>query len=150
MLKKLFHILFFTTDRAIFLYKFSRWFYNKNYKRTAYVLKNLNITLNGCEISPAAIIGSNPTLCHSVGIVIGDGVIIGDNVKIFQNVTLGTKDGKTPLYPKIGNNVTLFAGSVIVGNIQVGDNCRIGANSVVLKSVPSNSIVTGIPAKLIK
>ena len=83
---------------------------------------------------------------HPVGIVIGQGVNIGKNCTIYQNVTIGSKNGK---YPKIGNNVIIYANSVVVGDITIGDNSIIGAGSVVLKSFPSNSIIAGNPAKII-
>ncbi|MEJ9228310.1 serine O-acetyltransferase [Peribacillus butanolivorans] len=146
MMRKIRDIVLFTPHRAIFLYRLSNKIYNKGWTKTAYILKSINITLNGCEISPAAKIGKNLTICHTPGIVIGDGVVIGDNAKLFQNITLGTKDGSSPEYPIVGNNVTLFCGCVIVGNVTIGDNSVIGANSVVLNSVPTNSIAVGIPA----
>ena len=83
-----------------------------------------------------------------MGCVVHDDAVIGDNCKIFANVTIGNKwsDGKnTSGPPKIGNNVVIGAGSVIIG-----DNCVIGANSVVLKDVPPDSVIAGVPAKVIK
>ena len=89
---------------------------------------------------------------HPIGIVINGACEIGNNCTIFQNVTIG--DGfssKTKShYPKIGNDVTIFANSVVVGGITVGDNATIGAGSVVIHDVPSNAVAVGNPAKIIK
>lgn len=141
-------IIISTKYRAVFLYRLSSWFYRKRMRKTASFIKHLNITLNGCEISPSAKIGKNFTLSHTVGIVIGHGVVIGDNVNIYQNVTLGTKDGVKPEYPIIGDNVTLFAGCAILGPVRIGEYSIVGANSVVTKNIPPNSMAIGIPATI--
>ena len=86
---------------------------------------------------------------HPVGIVIGEGVKIGKNVTIYQNVTIGRKDIDIAKYPSIGDNVVIYSGAKILGNIVIGNNSVIGANSVVLNDVPENSVVAGIPAKII-
>ena len=88
---------------------------------------------------------------HGMGIVIGETSIIGDNVTIYHGVTLGGVSlAKGKRHPTIGNNVLIGAGAKILGNITIGDNSKIGANSVVLKAVPENSVAVGIPAKLLK
>lgn len=87
---------------------------------------------------------------HPLGIVIGEGVIIGNNVTIYQNVTLGRKDKEINKYPIIGDNVTIYAGAKILGNVKIGNNAIVGANAVVLKDVPDNSIAVGVPAKILK
>ena len=89
---------------------------------------------------------------HPVGIVISKGINMGRNVTVYQNVTIGTKAGAhgESQRPTIGDNVTIFAGAVIVGDIVVGRNSMIGANSVVLKDVPENEIWAGVPARFIK
>ncbi|MDH1767226.1 serine acetyltransferase [Comamonas aquatica] len=88
-------------------------------------------------------------LRHPSSIIIGDGVRLGSNVIIFQNVTIGRSDTDVANYPKIGDNVIIYAGAVIVGDVEIGANCIIGANSVVTKSIPDNSIAVGAPAKII-
>ena len=93
-----------------------------------------------------ALVDASVSFPHFIGIVIGDKVKIGRKCTIFQNVTLGKKNG---CYPTIGNGVTIFAGSVIVGDITIGDNSVIGANSFVDKDVPENSCVAGVPARVI-
>ena len=100
----------------------------------------LNVVLNGCYISPRATIGSGLRLPHATGIVIGDGSVIGRDVTIYQNVTLGRKNAKHNAYPSIGNNCTIYAGAVLVGEIEVGQSSIIGANAVVQESLPERSV----------
>jgi serine O-acetyltransferase len=107
--------------------------------------------LTGIEIHPAAVIGKGFFIDHGMGVVIGETTEIGDYVTLFQGVTLGgtgKEHGKR--HPTIGNHVVIGAGAKILGGIKVGDNVKIGANSVVLKSVPANSTVIGVPARIIK
>lgn len=85
---------------------------------------------------------------HPIGIVIGKKVEIGRKCTIYQNVTLGTKDGVT--YPIIGDDVTIYANSVVFGNITIGNNVIIGAGSIVNFDVPDNSVVAGNPAKIVR
>lgn len=100
-----------------------------------------------CRISPGARIKSGLYLPHPDGIVIGEKSIIGKNVTIYQQVTIGQNHKK---YPIIGNNVIIYAGAKIIGNVHIGDNSIIGANAVVTKDVPSNSIWGGNPARELK
>ena len=101
----------------------------------------------GVVISPSCYIGNNLLLPHPVGIVIGRDVIIGDNCIIYQNVTLGQKEDQ---FPVVGDNVTIFAGAQIIGNLRIGSNAIIGANAVVLKDVPESSTAVGVPARIIR
>jgi serine O-acetyltransferase len=104
--------------------------------------------LTGIEIHPSAKIGTSFFIDHGMGVVIGETAEIGDYVTLFQGVTLGgtgKEHGKR--HPTIGNHVVVGAGAKILGGIKVGDNVKIGANSVVLKSVPTNSTVIGVPAR---
>jgi serine O-acetyltransferase len=98
------------------------------------------------DVSYDAQIGYNLFFPHPFCIVIGKNVIIGDNVKIYQGVTLGQNRG---YYPRIGDNVIIYAGAKIIGQIDVGMNAVIGANAVVTKNVKDNEIVAGIPATVI-
>ena len=92
-------------------------------------------------------IGKGFFLAHPIGIVINDEAIIGDYVWVYQNVTIAKMYGKGA--PIIGNNVLLFAGAKIIGNVKIGDNVVIGANAVVTHDIPDNAIAVGIPAKVI-
>lgn len=96
------------------------------------------------EIFYSSTIGRGLRINHGIGSVIGARCIIGDNCLIHQNCTLGDKDGGRP---KLGNNVIMYAGSMVLGNVTIGDNSIIGANSVVLNDFPANSILVGTPAK---
>ena len=100
----------------------------------------------GIEIHPGAIIGKGLFIDHGSGVVIGETAIVGDNVTLFHGVTLGgTGKEKGKRHPTIGNNVFIGTGAKLLGNITIGDNVKIGANAVVLKDVPSNTTVVGVP-----
>jgi serine O-acetyltransferase len=107
--------------------------------------------LTGIEIHPAAKIGKGFFIDHGMGVVIGETAEIGDDVTLYQGVTLGGTGFATgKRHPTLGNHVVVGAGAKILGGIKIGDNVKIGANSVVLKSVPANSTVIGVPARIIK
>lgn len=115
------------------------------YSADAYSL--LGREIGQIEIFYSSTIGPGLKINHGGGTVIGARCSIGANCTIHQNCTLGDKNGGRP---KIGNNVTIYAGSMILGDITIGDNSIIGANSVVMESCPANSILVGSPAKIIK
>lgn len=103
----------------------------------------------GIEIHPGATIGAGFFIDHGMGVVIGETAIIGDNVTIYQGATLGgTGKEKGKRHPTIGNNVVIGAGAKVLGNILVGDNSYIGSNAVVIKDVPPNSTVVGVPGRI--
>ena len=107
--------------------------------------------MTGIEIHPRAVIGRGFFIDHGMGVVIGETTIIGDFVTLFQGVTLGgTGKDRGKRHPTLGNHVVVGAGAKVLGNITIGDFVKIGANSVVLRSVPSNSTVIGIPGRIIK
>ncbi len=107
--------------------------------------------LTGIEIHPVAKIGTGFFIDHGMGVVIGETAEIGDHVTLFQGVTLGgTGNERGKRHPTLGNHVVVGAGAKILGGIKIGDHVKVGANSVVLKSVPANSTVIGVPARVIK
>ncbi len=106
--------------------------------------------LTGIEIHPGAKIGHGVVIDHGMGVVIGETAEIGDNVLIYQGVTLGGVSlNKGKRHPTIGNNVVIGAGAKILGPISIGDGSLIGAGSVLLKAVPANSTVVGIPGRVV-
>ena len=107
--------------------------------------------VTGVEIHPGASIGHGFFIDHGMGVVIGETAEIGDYVTLFQGVTLGgTGKDKGKRHPTLGSHVVVGSGAKVLGNIRIGDSVKIGANSVVLRSVPSNSTVTGIPGRIVK
>ncbi|MDT3919367.1 serine O-acetyltransferase [Staphylococcus saprophyticus] len=125
------------------------------YKKKKYVLARLisqsTRFFTGIEIHPGAQIGRRLFIDHGMGVVIGETCRIGDNVTIYQGVTLGgTGKEKGKRHPDIGDNVLIAAGAKVLGNITINSNVNIGANSVVLNTVPSYSTVVGIPGHIVK
>lgn len=107
--------------------------------------------LTGIEIHPGATIGREFFIDHGMGVVIGETTIIGDGVTLYQGVTLGgTGKERGKRHPTIGNNVVVGTGAKVLGNITVGDNSYIGANAVVIKDVPPDSTVVGVPGRITK
>ena len=103
----------------------------------------------GIEIHPGAAIGRSLFIDHGMGVVIGETAIVGDNVLLYQGVTLGGTGKETgKRHPTVGNHVVIGAGAKVLGNIHIGDNAYIGANAVVIKDVPPNSTVVGIPGRI--
>ncbi len=105
--------------------------------------------LTGIEIHPGAQIGKGLFIDHGMGVVIGETTIIGDNVTLFQGVTLGgTGKEQGKRHPTLGDNIVVGAGAKILGNIKIGSNSYIGANAVVVKPVPENTTVVGVPGRI--
>ena len=118
---------------------FARWF--------QYMVK----IVTNIEIHPGANIGNSFFIDHGSGVVIGETSIIGDDVTLYQGVTLGgVATKKEKRHPTLGSNIVVGAGAKVLGNIEIGDYVQIGANSVVLKDVPSRSTVVGIPGRIVK
>ena len=115
------------------------------------LISQLTRFLTGVEIHPGAIIGRGFFIDHGMGVVIGETTEIGDNVTIFQGVTLGgTGKERGKRHPTIGNNVVIGCGAKILGAIRIGNNAKVGAGSVVLKDVPDNCTVVGVPATIVR
>lgn len=115
------------------------------------VLAHITKILTQIEIHPGAKIGKNFFIDHGSGVIIGETTIIGDNVTIYQAVTLGgVSTKKEKRHPTLGSNIIVGAGAKVLGNIEIGDYVQIGANSVVVKDIPSYSTVVGIPGRIVK
>jgi serine O-acetyltransferase len=135
---------------ALKLHRLSHKLYLKKRYKTARFINYVSRVLTGADIHPGAVIGNGFFIDHATGVVIGETSEIGNNVSIYQGVTLGgISTEKKKRHPTIGNNVVIGAGATILGPITIGDNVRVGAGSVVVKSVPPNSTVVGVPAKIV-
>jgi serine O-acetyltransferase len=130
--------------------KFMNLLSNKGFVAFASLVEQRIYYRFNCLISSKAKIGKNVNFMHPIGNVIGTGVVIGDDCKIWQNVTIGAKSFDELKYPCIGNNVTIYANAVVIGDIFVGDNVIIGAGAIVAKNCSANSVVVGNPAKIAK
>lgn len=136
---------------ALIHYRIAHFFYKIRLFFIARLISQLSRSLTGIEIHPGAQIGKGFFIDHGMGVVIGETTIIGDNVLLYQGVTLGgTGLHKGKRHPTISNNVVIGTGAKVLGNITVGDNSYIGANAVVIKDVPANSTVVGVPGRITK
>ena len=143
-------VLCYSGLHALWFYRFDHWLWTHGLRTTARFLSQFARWLTGIEIHPAAQIGARLFIDHGMGVVIGETTIIGDEVTIYQGVTLGgTGKEQGKRHPTIGNGVVIGAGSRVLGNIEIGHNSRIGAGSVVLRSVPDDSTVVGVPGHII-
>ena len=136
---------------AVAWYRIAHKLYKANFKRLARVIMGFTQMLTNIDIHPAAQIGKRVFIDHGTGVVIGETAIVEDDVLIYQGVTLGgvsLTHGKR--HPTIKSGVVIGAGAKVLGNIEVGEHAKIGANSVVVKPVPSCSTAIGIPAHVIE
>ena len=151
-------ILTYPGVKAVFFQQISNFFYKAGFDLIARIISQTIRFFTGIEIHPGAKIGKNLFIDHGMGVVIGETSEIGDNVTIYHNVTLG---GSSPSidserqrhekrHPTIGNDVVIGSGAQIIGPIKVGNNSRIAANAVVVKDVPENATMVGIPARAVK
>ena len=155
---KLTLILTYPGVKAIFFHKIANFFAIAKFDLIARIISQFSRFLTGVEIHPKAKIGKNLFIDHGMGVVIGETSEIGDNVTIYHAVTLGGSspsiDSERQRYekrhPTIGNDVVIGSGAQIIGPIKVGNNARIAANAVVVKDVPENATMVGIPAKAVK
>ena len=135
---------------AVWFYRMNHWFWNHGLFLVARWFSQVARWLTGIEIHPGAKIGRRLFIDHGMGVVIGETSIVGDDVTLYQGVTLGgtgKEHGKR--HPTLEDNVVVGGGAKILGNIIVGKNCRIGAGSVVLRNVPENSTVVGVPGHIV-
>jgi serine O-acetyltransferase len=135
---------------AIWGHRISHWLWNRGARLAARTFAELIRIFTGVDIHPGAILGSGLFIDHATGVVIGETAEVGDNVTMYHGVTLGGTGVDTgKRHPTIGDRVTIGAGAKILGPIKIGEDSRIGANAVVVKPVPSSSVVVGVPGQVI-
>lgn len=135
---------------AVWFYRINHWLWNHRFFLLARFLSQIARFLTAIEIHPGAKVGRRLFIDHGMGVVIGETAIVGDDVTLYQGVTLGgtgKEHGKR--HPTLEDSVVVGSGAKILGNITVGRNCRIGAGSVVLRNVPEDSTVVGVPGHII-
>src|SRR5215831_3297150 len=135
---------------AVWFHRVNHWLCNRGLSLVSRWLSQVARWLTGIEIHPAARIGRRLFIDHGMGVVIGETSVVGDDVTLYQGVTLGgtgKEHGKR--HPTLEDNVVVGGGAKILGNITIGKNCRIGAGSVVLRNVPENSTVVGVPGHIV-
>jgi len=136
---------------AIWFHRLTHWLWRRGLRFIARWLSQLMRNLTGIEIHPGAKIGKGVFIDHGMGVVVGETAEIGNDVTLYHGVTLGgTSLEKGKRHPTIGHRVVIGAGAKILGNINIGDDSRIGANAVVVKSIPANSVVVGVPGQIVK
>jgi serine O-acetyltransferase len=134
---------------ALTLHRVSHGLWGKGWTTSARWISHLSRFLTGIEIHPAAQLGRGLFIDHGMGVVIGETSEVGENVTLYQGVSLaGTSLKKEKRHPTLGNNVTVGAGAKIIGGFRIGDNSRIGAGSVVVREVPPNCVVVGVPGRV--
>jgi serine O-acetyltransferase len=145
--------LFFTSPglHAIWVYRVAHVLWKWKRRILSRMLSNYAKFFSGIEIHPGAKIGRRLVIDHGSGVVIGETAEIGDDVLIYHGVTLGGKTlDPVKRHPTVGNRVILGAGAKLIGNITIGDDCRVGANAVVTKSMPAGSTAVGANSRLAK
>jgi len=144
-------ILLYPGLHALIYYRIAHALYKMHLFFSARVLSQVARFFTGIEIHPGAKIGKRFFIDHGLGVVIGETAVVGDDVLLYQGTTLGgTGIVKGKRHPTVGNNVVIGAGAKVLGNISIGDNSYIGANAVVIKDVPANSTVVGVPGRITK
>ena len=150
-ISKPFEVLLCPSFKALIYYKISHYFYERKHLILARYISEKAKRKTGIEIHPGATIGKRLFIDHGTGVVIGETAIVGNDVTLFHGVTLGgTGKEKGKRHPTIGNNVFIGSGAKVLGNIIIGNNVKIGANAVILKDVPSNVTIVGVPGKIVK
>ena len=144
-------LLLYQGVHALIWHRFAHWFYRRHMFFLARLVSQLARFFTLIEIHPGAQLGHGILIDHGCGVVIGETTVVGDNCTIYQGVTLGgvgTQKGKRN--PTLGNNVTVGAGAKILGSFEVGVNCTVAANAVLLKPLEDNITAVGIPARPVK
>ncbi len=143
-------IMLYPGFHAIINHRLAHWLYQHKRFFLARMVSHLSRFFTQIEIHPGATIGKGFFIDHGSGIVIGETTEIGENVTLYQGVTLGgTGKDKGKRHPTLGDNVMVSTGAQILGNISIGNNVKIGAGSVVTKSVPANCTVVGVPGRIV-
>ena len=151
-------ILTYPGVKAVFFHQISNFFYKAGFDLVARIISQTVRFFTGIEIHPGAKLGKNLFIDHGMGVVIGETSEVGDNVTIYHAVTLGgsspsidsEKQRHEKRHPTIGHDVVIGSGAQIIGPVKVGNNSRIAANAVVVKDVPENATMVGVPAKAVK
>ncbi len=144
-------VFLYPSFKAMIYYRISHKLYEGKHYFLARWVSQKGAHKTGIEIHPGAKIGKGLFIDHGHGVIIGETAVIGDNVTLYQGVTLGgtgKEHGKR--HPTLGNNVMVSAGAKVLGSFTIGENSKIGAGSVVLAEVPSNSTVVGVPGRVVK
>ena len=142
--------LLYPSVHSLIMYRISNFFYEKKRFFIARLISQLGRFLTGIEIHPGAKIGMGTLIDHGSGVVIGETSVIGDRVTIYQGATIGATGNEKQFkrHPTLGDDIVVGSGAKILGPINIGNHCKIGANSVVLKDMPSYTTAVGIPAKI--
>ena len=144
-------VFLYPSFKAILRYRFAHKLYLKRHYFLARWISQRTVRKTGIEIHPGATIGKGLFIDHGTGVVIGETAVLGDNVTLFQGVTLGGTGKETgKRHPTVEDNVMISAGAKVLGSFTIGENSKIGAGSVVLKEVPPNSTVVGVPGRIVK
>ena len=143
-------VLLYSGLHALWVYRINHWLWIHGRTFLARASSQIARLFTGIEIHPGAQIGKRFFVDHGMGVVIGETTIVGDDVTLYQGVTLGGTGKETgKRHPTIGNGVVIGAGARVLGNIVIGENSRVGAGSVVLRDVPDNSTVVGVPGHIV-
>ena len=135
---------------AIWGHRISHWLWSRGARLAARTFAELTRILTGVDIHPGALLGSGLFIDHATGVVIGETAEVGDDVTLYHGVTLGGSGADTgKRHPTVGDRVVIGAGAKVLGAIKIGEDSRIGANAVVVKPVPSGSVVIGVPGQVI-
>jgi serine O-acetyltransferase len=144
-------LLVYSGLHAIWTQRITHWLWVRNIRFLARAISQVARWFTGVEIHPGAVIGPGLFIDHGMGVVIGETSEVGADVTLYHGVTLGgTSIEKGKRHPTLGDRVVVGAGAKVLGNITIGDDSRIGANAVVVRSVPPNSVVVGVPGQIVQ
>lgn len=147
--KEFMKVIFTDGTSCVVLYRIARFLKRMKLGVIGWVFLEINKVLNGCVIGRNAEFGKGFVIMHGVGIVINSGVKGGENIVIESGVVMGAaRNGMPVKAPQLGNNIFIGSGAKILGGIRIGNNVKIGANAVVIKNVPDNVTVVGVPAEI--